>query len=127
MVRPTGEFVGRYRKRPVEVEAMRYDGPAWVPERERHSTEAFRPLVRFTQGRATTVLVGTVTHGGPNQYAPAIRTLEGTMLVAPGDFVIKGVQGEFYPCKPDIFAATYEPVEASVTGSCAPLDGDPCG
>ena len=40
-----------------------------------------------------------------------IRTLEGAMRCAPGDFIIKGVKGEFYPCKPDIFAATYEPVE----------------
>lgn len=38
-----------------------------------------------------------------------IHTLEGTMNAAEGDWVIKGVQGEFYSCKPDIFAATYEP------------------
>lgn len=40
-----------------------------------------------------------------------INTLEGDMEVSPGDWVIKGVKGEFYPCKPDIFAATYDPVE----------------
>ncbi len=40
-----------------------------------------------------------------------IKTLEGTMHVSPGDWLIRGVKGEFYPCKPDIFAATYEPVE----------------
>jgi hypothetical protein len=40
-----------------------------------------------------------------------IHTLEGVMIVTPGDWVIRGVKGEFYPCKPDIFAATYEPVE----------------
>lgn len=39
-----------------------------------------------------------------------IQTLEGEMRASMGDFVIKGVKGEFYPCKPDIFAATYEPV-----------------
>lgn len=39
-----------------------------------------------------------------------IKTLEGDMLVRVDDFVIKGVQGEFYPCKPDIFKATYESV-----------------
>jgi hypothetical protein len=49
-------------------------------------------------------------------YTPAegklfIPTLEGTMCANPGDWIIKGVKGEFYPCKPDIFAATYEPVE----------------
>ena len=37
-----------------------------------------------------------------------IETLEGTMVANPGDFVIEGIKGEFYPCKPDIFAATYE-------------------
>lgn len=40
-----------------------------------------------------------------------IRTLEGTMVARPGDWVVMGIQGEFYPCKPDIFAATYEPIE----------------
>ena len=40
-----------------------------------------------------------------------IHTLEGTMQGNPGDWLIKGVQGEMYPCKPDIFAATYEPVK----------------
>lgn len=39
-----------------------------------------------------------------------IETLEGTMRVSEGDWIIKGVNGEFYPCKPDIFEKTYEPV-----------------
>ncbi len=39
-----------------------------------------------------------------------IPTLEGQMTASPGDYIIKGVQGEFYPCKPDIFEATYEKV-----------------
>lgn len=41
-----------------------------------------------------------------------IRTLEGVMEARDGDWIIKGVKGEFYPCKPDIFAATYEPCSA---------------
>ena len=45
-------------------------------------------------------------NGGVN-----IHTLEGVMRADPGDWIIKGIKGEFYPCKPDIFAATYEPVE----------------
>lgn len=40
-----------------------------------------------------------------------IETLEGTMHASPGDFIITGVNGEQYPCKPDIFEKTYEPVE----------------
>lgn len=45
--------------------------------------------------------------GEANAFAE-IRTLEGTMQASYGDYIIKGVQGEFYPCKPDIFEATYE-------------------
>lgn len=41
----------------------------------------------------------------------SIQTLEGTMRAAPSDYLIQGIQGEFYPCKPDIFESTYEPVE----------------
>ena len=41
----------------------------------------------------------------------AIDTLEGPHFVTPGDWIITGIQGERYPCKPDIFAATYDPVE----------------
>ena len=40
-----------------------------------------------------------------------IKTLEGSLTVQPGDWIIRGVKGEFYPCKPDIFAATYEPAD----------------
>ena len=49
-----------------------------------------------------------------NKTNPAglfIKTLEGTMLASINDYIIKGVSGEFYPCKPDIFAATYEKVD----------------
>lgn len=45
-----------------------------------------------------------------NGHVIAIDTLEGTMFADPGDWIIKGVKGEFYPCKPDIFEASYEEV-----------------
>jgi len=45
-----------------------------------------------------------------------IVTLEGTMVANPGDWIITGVKGERYPCKPDIFEATYEPVDAALAG-----------
>jgi hypothetical protein len=48
---------------------------------------------------------------GPISEEEYIETLEGTMHAAVGDYIITGVQGEVYPCKPDIFEATYEPVE----------------
>lgn len=47
----------------------------------------------------------------PERYSWVIETLEGTMHVSNGDWVITGVNGEKYPCKPDIFEKTYEPVE----------------
>lgn len=49
-------------------------------------------------------------HKMPNGF-PGIETLEGTMEISDGDYIIKGVQGEFYPCKPDVFEETYEVVE----------------
>ncbi|MFU2102400.1 hypothetical protein [Paenibacillus larvae] len=71
---------------------------------------------------------GDVPDAGVNQYKPSNRgictecgdrlerhgkcpTLEGNHIVCPGDYIIRGVKGEYYPCKPDIFAETYEPVE----------------
>lgn len=59
--------------------------------------------------RKKPVIIEAVQHLGPEPLP--IVTLEGTMLAQPGDWIITGVKGERYPCKPDIFAATYEPVE----------------
>lgn len=84
-------MTSRYRKKPVVIEAMRYNGlnelqvAAWM-------------------GPACD---GAHTH--PDGFA--IRTFEGQMVARPGDWIIKGVKGEFYPCKPEIFEATYEAVE----------------
>lgn len=52
-----------------------------------------------------------VDHQEPDDVFGVIRTLEGVMTVSAGDYVITGVAGEVYPCKPEIFEATYEPVE----------------
>lgn len=63
-------------------------------------------------------------HSAVRPYETAkgwIETLEGGHIVNPGDWIITGVKGEHYPCKPDIFAQTYEPVEAEVT---QPADDD---
>ena len=81
-------MIGRYRKRPVVIEAVQFTG------RNDAEVMAFCPTARDPADRK------------PNLIIP---TLEGEMLVSVGDWVIKGVQGEFYPCKPDIFEATYEP------------------
>ena len=82
-----------YRKKPVVVEAMRFT--------ERRFDEA----VTFTGGK---ILIVCRTKGGNRRYV--VHTLEGDMTVCEGDYIIRGVKGECYPCKPDIFEQTYEEV-----------------
>ena len=79
----------RYRKIPVVVEAMQY-GPYTAPS---------LGLCFFLDGTGAYAIADGII----------IPTLEGHMLARPGDWIIKGIEGEFYPCKPDIFAKTYEP------------------
>lgn len=86
----------KYTKKPVEVEAVQWDG----------TREGAVPIVDWIDAHG-----GTAKYEQPFLGQPAhimIRTLEGEMLTSPDDYVIKGVQDEFYPCKPDIFGATYD-------------------
>lgn len=80
-----------FRKKPVMIEAMQY-GPYTTPSFE---------LMDFIASSSRAITA--------NDNGIHIETLEGTMTASVGDWIIKGVHGEFYPCKPDIFAATYEP------------------
>ncbi len=73
-----------FTKKPVTIEAVQFNGPN------------FGEIEAFVGGAAE-------FRGGEL----VIATLEGAMRASPGDWIIKGVKGEFYPCKPDIFAATY--------------------
>ena len=73
-----------FRKKPVIIKAWQFDGVHFP---------AMYPFIWTGEGELK------------------IETLEGDMLVSSGDWVIEGVAGEYYPCKPDIFAVTYEPVE----------------
>ena len=83
----------KFRKKPVVVEAWRFNGlvsliepmPEWIHDKD-----------WYWSYRDNDVMY--------------IRTLEGDHMARPGDWIIQGVQGEIYPCKPDIFEATYEPV-----------------
>ena len=89
--------VARYRKKPVEIEAMRFGG-----------FDDYLPILDWMkQSGDTWALADEVRYDQPLML---IRTLEGLMSASPGDWIIRGVQGEFYPCKPDIFDQTYEPV-----------------
>lgn len=99
--------VKKYRKKPVEIEAMLFDG-------DNAATHAvYKWVEQNTQGSYDYTGDERPAHGvtiRPRDGAFIIHTLEGEMVVSRGDYVIRGVQGEFYPCKPDIFEATYEAV-----------------
>lgn len=86
--------MAKYRKKPVVIDAVKYE-----PGME----DGFVLDGRYYDKS------GPVPRGMGR--VPAIKTLEGHHEVSGGDYIITGVQGERYPCKPDIFEATYEPVE----------------
>ena len=87
----------QYRKKPVVIEARQWDG----------SVESYRSITEAPEYKG---LVCNMPYDGQKVASFHISTLEGVHIVTPGDFIIKGIKGEFYPCKPDIFEATYEAV-----------------
>lgn len=87
------------RKKPVVVGVAYFDG----------SDQAVRGIVEWSGGKV--VLAPTTNPVGTNWLHCA--TLEGVMRASPGDYIIRGMKGEFYPCKPDIFEATYERVSGN--------------
>lgn len=93
-----------YRKKPVVVQAMQWDGTA----------EGATPIIQWVltgEHAARYECKNRPCDGHPGYpHVIEIDTLEGPMTASPGDWVIRGVKGEFYPCKPDIFDATYEAV-----------------
>ena len=103
-------MVRAYRKKPVVVEAIQWTGENHAEMCEFIDPEVFEIIPR----------VGLVIH-----------TLEGDHHASPGDYIIKGVNGEFYPCKPDIFAKTYEsatltpPNEPLTIQQLREMDGEP--
>lgn len=93
-----------YRKKPVVIEAMCFDG----------SPESATKIIDWLSAYGATAIYHEHFMDGdfiahPDPFL-RIDTLEGRMIANKGDQIIKGVQDEFYPCKPDIFAATYEEV-----------------
>lgn len=92
----------KFRKKPVVIEAVQFDGL--------NATE----ISDFVGKKLSPVLESDTAYQagqGAPIFSLGIVTLEGTMKAMPRDWVIKGVNGEFYPCKPDIFEKTYEPAE----------------
>ncbi|KHJ74661.1 hypothetical protein [Rhodococcus sp. Chr-9] len=96
----------RYRKKPVEIEALQLRWDTWpqMCEFAPVGTNGCRGVWVDSAGSWSDEKIG-------DRLGLLIPTLEGDMLAVEDDYIIRGVKGEFYPCKPDIFAATYEPVE----------------
>jgi hypothetical protein len=82
----------KFRKKPVVIEAVQWTGLNQL------EIDSFVSCGKYGYG----------SDGNTGEYL--IETLEGVMRASAGDWIIRGVKGEFYPCKPDIFTATYEPV-----------------
>ncbi len=91
----------KYRKKPVVIEATQYQKDGDHPAVVRGWKDGYGQIV-VSYNPALNVYGRTAV--------PCIKTLEGWHEVTPGDWIITGVKGEQYPCKPDIFEATYEAV-----------------
>lgn len=83
------KMIKKYRKKPIEIDAVQWTGDNLA---ELRKLEGFNAAHTCFGGRLN------------------IKTYEGVMHASVGDYIIKGVQGEFYPCKPEIFERTYEEV-----------------
>jgi hypothetical protein len=81
--------MSKFRKKPVVIDAVQWNGDMYA-------------MIEFSDGSDNFGFV---------EDRCIIDTLEGQMTAMPGDWVIKGISGEFYPCKPDIFEKTYEPAD----------------
>lgn len=94
----------KFRKKPVEIEAVQWTGAnlrevlTFTGKHDRFN-EWFEDFKDYQK------------HVSKSGDIFKIFTLEGVMEASPGDWIIRGVQGEHYPCKPDIFEATYDPVQ----------------
>lgn len=84
-----------YKKKPIEIEAFKFYGPFLADDVPKWFTQAVHEQRIILRGDRKTDHV-------------EIPTLEGTMIARKGDWIIKGIKGELYPCKSDIFEATYE-------------------
>lgn len=86
----------KYRKKPVVIEAIQF------------TDDKTETLIRLQEFMNRDI---EVSYKNPKNPVLRIETLEGVMEASIGDYIIKGINGEFYPCKPDIFKATYEKVK----------------
>lgn len=88
----------KFRKKPVVIDAVQFDGMGDIPELELSIIDS------DTEWTCKECEHPASKHGN-------VKTLEGFHIACPGDWIITGIKGEHYPCKPDIFESTYERVE----------------
>ena len=103
--------MSEFRKKPVVIEASQF----WKDAYDGMDHDEFEAVCYCDDGRGA----------HPRADAQHIHTLEGPLHVTDGDWIIRGIQGEFYPCKPDIFEQTYEPATVPVLETPPPPCDDP--
>ena len=86
-------MANRYKTKSVEIEALEWNG------------DNFKEVREFTDNKVKMELLFSC------KEVLVVQTLEGDMIATIGDFIIKGLRGEFYPCKPDVFHKKYEKVK----------------
>jgi len=92
--------MAKFQKRPLEVEAVQV------------KTEVMSYFTEHPIWLSKAYDNGTLTSKiGPNGQLILVKTPEGTMIAHDRDWIVRGITGEIYPCKPEIFAATYDPLE----------------
>lgn len=86
----------KYKKKPVIIEALQFKSDMSIKD--------LNDLIDF-------IGMKNIVDTGRDNLCLTIRTLEGNIIASLGDYIIKGIQGEFYSCKPDIFEQTYDKIE----------------
>lgn len=96
----------KFRKKPVVIDAIQFTGKESLDD-----VIKFMNLEELCGKCKANTIKSVINYYIEKDEAIVIPTLEGDMIASKGDWIIRGVQGEYYPCKPDIFEATYEKVE----------------
>ena len=91
-------MIKRYRKKPVVIEAIQWDGSY---QNYKEIKKCFPDLVDYS-------IVSAQTN---DVWKWQIKTMEGWHIVSPGDYIVRGIKGEYHPVRPNIFEETYEEVE----------------
>lgn len=91
----------KFRKKPIVIEAFKWTG-------DQHQTEDPEWIIEALKDGTVVIPNSSWSIGRYGKPVMEINTLEGVMIADQGDYIIQGIKGEIYPCKPDIFEATYE-------------------